>query len=81
MMNQIGCNLLGVAALVGGFALLLWQPGLAIGLGIAAIACFYAAGLHDANKKMDESLAVYRKKYVDLLIKTKGGVEDAEKPS
>lgn len=80
-MDAIGCNLLGMSALVGGFALLLWQPGLALGLSVAAIACFYAAGLHEANKKMEENLAVYRKKYVDLLIKTRGGVEDVEKTS
>ena len=76
--NQFGCNLLGVFALVGGFALLIYQPGLAIGLGIAAIACFYAAGLHEANVRMDSDLAVYRKKYVDLLIKTKGGANAEE---
>jgi hypothetical protein len=78
LMDQFGCNLLGVFALVGGFSLLIYQPGLAIGLGVSSIACFYAAGLHEASKRMDSDLSVYRKKYVDLLIKTKGGANVEE---
>lgn len=77
-MKQFGYNLFGFLLLTIGFSLLIYQPGLAIGLGVASVACFYAAGLHEANKRLEDNIAVYRKKYVDLLIKTKGGVNADE---